>query len=75
MNIIEAFQNAENGKPIRNGLMKTLDRHLEYVAEGLFNEYELIHGEKAFQFERRHFSMGEILRIDWEVVNKTLIRK
>ena len=63
MNIIEAIQHAENGKLIRNGILKRIDRVLKYMGRGVFYEYELIDGYTVYKYEVREFNMGHILTI------------
>jgi hypothetical protein len=72
MNIIEAIQQAEGGKLIRNGMLKRIDHFLKYMGGGVFYEYELISGKdltssKKYKYEVREFSVGYILSNDWEV--------
>lgn len=68
MTIIEAIQQAENGKLIRNGILKSTSKVLKYMGRGVFYAYELVDGFTTYKYEVREFSMAYILSNDWEVV-------
>ncbi len=70
MTIIEAFQNAENGKLITNNFLKTRDHFLKYIRAGVFYEYELVNDKPIYKYEVRDFSFGDIISIGWEVLDK-----
>lgn len=72
MNIIEAIQQAENGKCIRNRMLKRISHYLKYMKGGVFYEYEIIwehqlSSRKEYKYEIRGFSVGYILSNDWEI--------
>lgn len=70
MNIIEAIQQAENGKLIAGGIIKKIGCFLKYIKRGVFYQYELHpDGTTTYKYEVRDFTMGEILSNDWEVVD------
>lgn len=66
MNIIEAIQQAENGKHITNYILKDWNRFLKYINGGVFYQYEkLPDGHTEYQYEVRSFSMAEVLNTSW----------
>lgn len=68
MNIIEAIQQAENGKHITGGIKKKIDCFLKYMKDGVFYQYKINpDGTTTYKYEVREFTMGEILSNDWEV--------
>lgn len=67
MNIIEAFQAAENGHLITNKTRKITDSFLRYEGNGLFNCFKIVDGEWLFRFHERDFTLGEIFDISWEI--------
>lgn len=68
MNIIQAFQKAENGALITNNFLKHSDMILKYMGNGVFFQYEIEEGKPLYKYEVREFSLGQILSIGWEVV-------
>ncbi len=75
MNIIEAFQQAENGKLITNVFLKSKNCFLKYSGAGVFSEYEIIDGEHHYKFEVREFTIAYIISISWEIVNDNYFNK
>ena len=69
MNIIEAIQQAENGKLITNNFLKMSNRFLEYRGEGRFFEHEISGLISRYNREVINFSTAEILSTGWEIVN------
>jgi hypothetical protein len=70
MTIIEAFQQAENGKLITNNFLKSRGHILKYISGGVFYQYELINDKTTYKYEVRNFSLAEIITIGWEVLEK-----
>ncbi len=70
MNIIEAFQSAENGKLITNNFLKTRNHVLKYISRGVFFQYEIIGDKTEYKYEVRGFDFGEIMSIGWEIVEQ-----
>lgn len=70
MTIIEAIQQAENGKHITGGITKTMDCFLKYIKGGVFYKYQINpDGTTTYKYEVREFSMGDILSNNWEVTD------
>lgn len=70
MNIIEAIQQAENGKHITGGIIKKMDCFLKYMKGGIFYQYQINrNGTTTYKYERREFDIGEILSNNWEVID------
>lgn len=68
MNIIEAFQQAENGKHITNSFLKSINSFLKHIKGVVFYEYKILpDGHTEYRFEVRDFSMADILSISWEI--------
>jgi hypothetical protein len=70
MTIIEAFQQAENGKLITNNFLKSRGHILKYISGGVFYQYELIDGKTKYKYEVREFPLADIISIGWEVLDK-----
>lgn len=71
MNIIQAFQQAENGKIIRNGFLNMRGHFLYYIKDGIFYQYELIGDTTYYKYEIHNFSTAYILSNDWEVMKES----
>lgn len=70
MTIIEAFQNAENGKLITNNFLKSHGHILKYIGAGVFYQYELIDDKTTYKYEVREFPLAYIISTGWEIVEK-----
>jgi hypothetical protein len=68
MNIIEAMQQAENGKLITNNFLKMSDKILKYMGKGVFYQYQIINGKPEYKYPVRNFDFAEIISNAWEVV-------
>lgn len=72
MNIIEAFQHAENGNLITNNYLKIIGNgFLLYRGNGTFQRYELINNKPKYKYEVRGFDYAEIISNSWEILDKT----
>ncbi len=75
MNIIEAFQAAENGALITNDSYKLFDRFLKYMGNGEFFEYELVNGIVNYKWVVREFSLANIISTSWSILNNNPFAK
>ncbi len=75
MNIIEAFQAAENGALITNGFLKRIDHFLKYMGNGVFYQYQVINGKHEYKYPHRDFSFSDITSISWEIVENNFFKK
>lgn len=75
MNIIEAIQQAENGKLITEGILKLAGKYIEYKGGGVFHEHKIIADEKTeFVGSVHSFSMQQILARDWTIVHSLKLK-
>lgn len=72
MNIIEAFQAAENGKIITNNFLKISNNYLIYHSKGNFKRYEYNERDNSSIYTGNvsHFNMAEIISTGWQIVEK-----
>lgn len=68
MNIVEAFQAAEQGRLITNTFLKSSVNFLKYIGNGKFHQYEIINGEPYYKCDVNSFPMSYILDIGWEII-------
>ena len=71
MNIIEAIQQAEGGKLIRNNSSHRNSSFLKYMGDGVFYAYEVVGGIPHYLYVVRDFSIGHILSTAWEIIPDT----
>lgn len=70
MNIIEAIQQAENGKLITGAFIKKIGDVLKYAGNGVFFQYALKDNIATYKYDVRDFSMSDIISNDWDVVKE-----
>lgn len=74
MNIIEAIQQAENGKLIRHNFGRRSTSVLKYMDAGIFYEYEIVDGKAHYLYAVRDFPIAQILSTAWEIVPDTFFK-